>query len=215
MCHREVLSEDVVLYCGDFLGVMPGIGDQSVGAVITDPPYGVGIEYTDMFDDTPEYVRELVPRLIEDGERVAKVVLFPSGKYENELWVMQNYPPRWRICWYKGSQSTNSPIGFSDWEMIFVYGSDIHRYVHDYMSVKPARADNGHPCPKEVRWATWLIEKFTKPGDIVLDPFMGSGTTGVAAVRLGRKFIGIELVDKYFDIAVSRIRQEMRQTRMF
>src|SRR3990170_5395559 len=205
---------EVKLYLGDCLEILPTLAAGSVDAIITDLPYGVGIEYSDLFEDTPEYVRELLPPLISEGIRVSKVVLFPSGKYENELWLMKNYPPVWRICWYKGAQSTASPVGFSDWEMIMVYGRDVHRYAHDYIPVRTTQADNGHPCPKDIHWASWLINKFTNPGDLVLDPFMGSGTTGVACAMTGRNFIGIEIESKYFAIAENRIAEARMQLRM-
>jgi len=202
---------NTILYLGDAISYMRALPDKSVNAIITDPPYGVGIEYSNMFEDTPEYVRKLLVSLIEEGVRIADVVLFPSGKFENELWLMQNYPPRWRICWYKGAQSTASPIGFCDWEMIMVYGENVYRFVHDYMPVRTTPANNGHPCPKDVHWATWLVNKFTKKGDIVFDPFMGSGTTGVACAQLGREFIGCEIEPKYYDIASKRIEKAKRQ----
>lgn len=199
------------LYLGDCLEYMKSMPDKSVDAVITDPPYGVGIIYDGKFEDTPEYVRSLLPTLINEGRRIAKVVLFPSGKYENEVWLMQNHPPVWRMCWYKGAQSTASAIGFSDWEMIMVYGSDVYRFAHDYMPVRTRPANNGHPCPKDIHWATWLISKFTKLGDTVFDPFMGSGTTGVACMQLNRNFIGCELVPKYYTIAEKRIQEANSQ----
>jgi DNA modification methylase len=202
---------DVQLFCGDCRNILPTIPDQSAAAIITDPPYGVGIEYSNLFSDTPEYVRSLLPVLINEGERLAKAILFPSGKYENELWIMQNYPPKWRMCWYKGAQSTASPIGYSDWEMIFVYGKDVFRFAHDYMPVRTRPANNGHPCPKDVHWATWLINKFTKPGELIIDPMMGSGTTGVAAVQLGRRFIGIEIDPIYYALSEKRIKEAQQQ----
>ena len=65
----------------------------------------------------------------------------------------------------------------------------------------------GHPCPKPLDYSMWLISKFTKEGDTVLDPFMGSGTTMIAARKLGRKAVGIELSQKYCDIAIKRLAQ--------
>jgi DNA modification methylase len=62
-----------------------------------------------------------------------------------------------------------------------------------------------HPTQKPIGLMRWCIEQLPRPGTIILDPFMGSGTTGAAAVRLGRKFIGIEIEPKYFDIAKKRI----------
>jgi DNA modification methylase len=64
---------------------------------------------------------------------------------------------------------------------------------------------NGHPCPKPIGWMTWLVNLATRRGERIVDPFMGSGTTGVAAVKLGRRFTGIEIDAGYFDIACRRI----------
>lgn len=64
---------------------------------------------------------------------------------------------------------------------------------------------NGHPCPKPIGWMRWIVSLSTRAGETIVDPFMGSGTTGIASVELGRKFIGIEIEPKYFDIAVRRI----------
>jgi len=61
----------------------------------------------------------------------------------------------------------------------------------------------------------WLIQNYTQPGDLILDPFMGSGTTGVAAVKLGRKFIGIEIDEGYFEIAKRRISEALAQPPLF
>jgi len=68
-----------------------------------------------------------------------------------------------------------------------------------------------HPCPRKLQHVKWLVHHFTDPEDIVLDPFMGSGTTGVACAEHQRKFIGIEINEKYFDIACKRIEETVNQ----
>lgn len=77
------------------------------------------------------------------------------------------------------------------------------------------RKANGHPCSRALEHFDWLMRWHTEDGDTVLDPFMGSGTTGVAAVRAGRKFVGIEIEQKYFDIACQRLEGAQRQTDLF
>jgi site-specific DNA-methyltransferase (adenine-specific) len=74
---------------------------------------------------------------------------------------------------------------------------------------------NGHPCPKPVSWMLWLVSHASLRGETVLDPFMGSGTTGVACVRLGRRFVGIEIDPKYFDISCTRIEEATKQPDLF
>ncbi len=85
--------------------------------------------------------------------------------------------------------------------------------VFDFLKAEPIRY--GHPTQKPMKLMNELIGLFSNPGQSVLDPFMGSGTTGVACVNLGRKFIGIEIERKYFDIACERIDQAQRQKRLF
>ena len=68
-----------------------------------------------------------------------------------------------------------------------------------------------HPCPRKLERVQWLINQFTEPDDCVLDPFMGSGTTGVACVNLGRKFIGIEIEEAYYNVACKRIKNALSQ----
>jgi DNA modification methylase len=74
---------------------------------------------------------------------------------------------------------------------------------------------NGHPCPKPDTWMQWLCNLSSRSGDTILDPFMGSGTTGVACIRTGRRFIGIEKEPKYFAIAVKRIEAELSRNALF
>jgi site-specific DNA-methyltransferase (adenine-specific) len=110
------------------------------------------------------------------------------------------------MCWYKGSVGAAAYVGFNDWEPHLVYGKN-NTTMHDYFRSTPEPQTNGHPCQKPLSWATWLIARACDPGNTVLDPFMGSGTTLVAAKQLGRRAIGIEIEQKYCDIAIERLRQ--------
>jgi hypothetical protein len=77
------------------------------------------------------------------------------------------------------------------------------------------RPSNGHPCSRAQRHIDWLVDWCTDPGETVCDPFMGSGTTGIACVKLGRPFIGIEIDPRYFDLACRRIDAALRQGDLF
>ena len=180
---------------------------RPVDAIITDPPYGVGIKY-DGYDDTLDNWKALMIRFVPLAKERARVLLFPSGKYEGEKFLFTNYPPSWRLCWYKGSTGNISAVGFNDWEMIMVYGEKICVNAHDYFYAMPERKEAfGHPCPKPLDYAMWLIAKFTNEGDTILDPFMGSGTMLVAARKLGRKAVGIDQSQKYCEIGKMRLSQ--------
>ncbi|NJM68542.1 MAG: site-specific DNA-methyltransferase [Acaryochloris sp. RU_4_1] len=71
----------------------------------------------------------------------------------------------------------------------------------------PSKGSTNHPCSRSLEHVEWLIEKFTEPGSTVLDPFMGSGTTGIAALRRGRNFIGMEIEPNFYREAVIRLRE--------
>ena len=89
------------------------------------------------------------------------------------------------------------------------------KYPKSIISVqKPHPSNSQHPTEKPVELMKWLIETYTREGDTILDPFMGSGTTGVACVQTGRNFIGIEIDPTYFAIAEKRIKEAQQQPRL-
>jgi DNA modification methylase len=189
----------------DCLEGMKEIPDKSVDLVLTDPPYGIGVDYGATFEDTVDNVKSLVMKFLDEAERISDLIIFPSGKYEFEKILFKERPPVWRMCWYKGSTGHASPIGFCDWEMMMVYGNKVNKYVHDHFQTRTGFDVSGHPCPKPVEWSDWLIEKFTKPGDTILDPFLGSGTTLLSCRKLGRVGLGFEINPNYEDVIDRRI----------
>ena len=112
-----------------------------------------------------------------------------------------------------GSTQRNGKYrGFNNWEPILFY--NIKRLANDVLSFPNYHDDTGHPTTKPTKLMVALIERMSNPGDTILDPFMGSGTTGVACVQTGRNFIGIEIDPGYFEIAKKRIEQAQLQTVM-
>ena len=193
---------------GDCLELMKALPDKSIDLVLTDPPYGVGLEYAS-YQDTEENWFKLMAAFIPEAKRVGKMVIMPSCRIKALPWIYQTFPPDWLICWYKGSTGHAAYIGFNDWEPLLVYGKN-NSHMHDYMNVKPTPFDNGHPCPKPIDWAMWLIKRATNgSGSIVLDPFMGSGTTCLAAKQLGMRWLGFELEQSYIEIAKKQLSQEV------
>ena len=196
------------IICGDCLDVMRKIPDKSIDLILTDPPYGVNLKY-DVYDDTEERWFEMMDKIIPEMRRIAKMVIFPSCQIKRLDWFYKNHKPDWLICWHKGSPGHASYIGFNDWEPHIVYGKNTNT-MHDYFSVvnNEKMGNYGHPCPKPISWAEWIISRATKEGQIVLDPFNGSGTTTFVAQKLGRNFIGIDLSEAYCKIAEQRLRQK-------
>lgn len=212
-----------VLYCGDCLEVLPTLAAGSVDAVVTDPPYGIeggkGGQVRELgskadygaFSDTPEYIRTVCVPAIEQCRKIALAVALTPG---NRCLFL--YPPPDDIgCFWCPAASRIGPWGFSTFHAILYYGKDWRAGRGPWPTgrvVTEAAEKCGHPCPKPLKAWTWLVDKVCPPGGLVLDPFMGSGTTGVVAMQLGRRFIGIEIDPGYFDIARRRIIQAVTGT---
>jgi site-specific DNA-methyltransferase (adenine-specific)/modification methylase len=222
---KPVIIGRATLYLGDCRDILPTL--PKVGAVVTDPPYGIantagGPEsrarekgaYEGSFADSQEYVATVCADVIAACiETVGRVALTPG---RTNLW---HYPPAKDVgCFYQPAATGCSFWGRPTWQPILFYGTAPNngeqlRPLHHVLT--EAAEANGHPCPKPLRAWKWLLGKSTRVGEIILDPFMGSGTTGVAAVQMGRSFIGIEREPKYFDIACKRIEDAQRQGDFF
>jgi len=204
------------LICGDCLEIMKTLPDKSVDAVITDPPYGIGMEYSTYKDSWENWI-SLMDAVFPEMIRLSRGPVFiPTSKIEGEVYFYRK-TPTWRICWNKGAGTSRSPIGFKDWETIFVFGGKPYKQMHDHFSTPitlPPGLAELHPCPKPEIWALWLINRACPIGAIVLDPFMGSGTTGVVCIETGRDFIGIEIDPSYFAIAERRIKEAQAQLKI-
>lgn len=184
---------DVRLYRADCLELLPKLPDGCVDAVVTDPPYGVGkatwdVRYPFGFE--------------EEAFRIARsVFIMPGLTALPQCLLAMGTRYRGIIAARNLNGMTFSPLGFGNWIPI-VCGGDVLRGQDSFeLTVESDKPD--HPSPKPIRMIEWLIEGKTNSQALVCDPFMGSGTTGVACARLGRKFIEIE--PKYFDIACKRI----------
>lgn len=199
---------DATLYLGDCMEVLPTLG--KVDAVITDPPYGLGEKMkggTKRFRTGEGGMNTLgawdanpVDGLLELVTGAGEIVMVWGGNYYDMpasrgwlVWVKTNSVPTMaslEMCW------TNRDMNAKHFE-------------------HPCGGwDRQHPTEKPIGLMRWCIEKADGAGTI-LDPFMGSGTTGVAAIQMGRAFIGIERELKYFDIACRRIEQAYAQGQLF
>jgi site-specific DNA-methyltransferase (adenine-specific) len=212
--HRE---EAGVIYCGDCRDILPLM--PKVDLVLTDPPYGVeggtgGMQhdycksnYSGDWKDDKEYVKTVCVPAIEDCLKIAKTVCLTPGTN-----CITCYPQPADVggFWTPASPRVGK-FGFQSFHPIFYYGWYKEGGKNNSSSSLKLteRADKNikHPCPKPIMAWKWLLNRLTDEGNIVLDPFLGSGTTAVAAKELGRKFIGIEISEEYCAIAVKRLRQ--------
>lgn len=192
------LSPSVTLIHGDCADVLPVQAD----ACITDPPYGVEFRGEAWDKDIPPVALQL-PQMFD---RTA-IIMGTTAAW-------QFPPPKWVACWARPASSSRSKVGgFSHWSPVLLYGNckmsvdfkSWHAIANAYPRGFP------HPSPKPECVMAWLVDELTAEGETVVDPFMGSGTTGVCCVRYGRKFIGIEKDPVYFDVARKRLEDEMAQ----
>lgn len=185
----------IEIWCGDCHEVIPTL--PKVDLVLTDPPYGVGKNY-ESYCDTYDSLTELIACLGQFPKRIITCGV-------NNIW---RYPEaEWVLCWWKPNGMTRSRVANANvWEPILVYGCG-YVFGTDGKEICTSPQNNGHPCPKPLKLFHWLIEKASKENQLILDPFMGSGTTLVAAKLLGRRAIGIEIEERYCEIAARRLAQ--------
>ena len=199
------------LYLGDCLEVLPTLEAGSIDAVVTDPPYGVGYKYEshdDRRDGYEAWCRKWFPHV----RRVSSAVLMSCGAVNVPMWASIE-PFKWQVAWLKPAAMGRSPVGFCNWEPMPLWGTTTQHGAVDCFTacIVPDESLDGHPCPKPIEWGVRSVRCVSLDGDTILDPFMGSGTTGVACIRTGRKFIGIEIEPKYFAIARKRIEKALAE----
>lgn len=201
------------LYHGDCLEIMPTLGE--VDAVVTDPPYGMSYQSARRSDKHEQIAGDKDVGLLEWAFRLP----VKHSRYVFCRWdaVAKAHNPKSMIVWAKpncGSGDLEHEHGRTTEYALFWPGNG-HKWPNkrpwDIVRHPKAKTDR-HPTEKPVS----LMEEFVSwTQGTVADPFMGSGTTGVACANLGRKFIGIELERKYFDIACERIEAAYAQGRLF
>ena len=233
-------SGDVTLYRGDCLEVMLTLKLGSIDMVMTDPPYsekthkgmrslqidGHAVSTIDFAAVDADFLRKAFEQCARICDRW--VVSFIDWCHAASL---QDCPPigldfiRLGI-WVKrnGMRQLTADRPAMGWEAIaFLHKTSEKLHWHgrgrhavfDYLTVRAGRfTANFHPAEKPVELVSEIIRLFTDRDDIVFDPFMGSGTTGVACVRSGRRFIGIEIGEDYFEIAKRRIQEAQSQPRL-
>lgn len=211
---------DATLYLGDYLEILPTLGP--VDAVVTDPPYGIGYnpQIHKLYNGRLNNKSKIIGDNIEPD--LSKIFALECFKI---IWGAENFykqlPHRGRwICWYKRSNITRpNSMPSGDFELAWMdkkhgfykYINIIHGGVINRDSIKGNNQERYHPTQKPISLMEFCIS-LSNNANIIFDPFMGSGTTGIACINLGRKFIGIEIEPKYFDIACKRI-QEAWETR--
>jgi site-specific DNA-methyltransferase (adenine-specific) len=207
----------VTIYHADCIDALNEIGE--VDCIVTDPPYGIDGgnggtsklrgkgNYSSDFDDTPEYIKSVVVKALFEVAKWKTLALTPGCKN------ISAYPPADSFgAFVYPSSNGMQRFGMADCNPILFYG---WHYLQGkaplpcckITSESPEK--NGHPCPKPEKAWSWLVQKVATKDMIVLDPFMGSGTTMRVCKDNGIKSIGIEMNEKYCEIAAKRMSQEV------
>lgn len=200
---------DATLYLGDCIKILHTL--DKVDAVITDPPYGIGQDGG--AQRTRGSKRTNGEKMGWDNQRPIKEVFNAIQNVSNVqiIWggnYFADYLPA-SMGWLYWEKRMGGD--FADGELAW---TSQHKALRQFSHYKKNKGDE-HPTQKPLELMLWCIEQCKNAPKTILDPFMGSGTTGVAAIQMGRKFIGIEREPKYFDIACKRIEQASRQVDMF
>ncbi len=221
---EPVTIGDATLYLGDWLEILPALG--KLDAEVTDPPYGIALDTDNSRfsggDATSVRRRGNGPGpaggvpIKGDNAPFDPAFLTQHGS-EQIIWRWHCFPDRLPagacLVWLKRLDAAFGTF-LSDAETAwFSRGHGVY-CIRD-VSLAAEALHRAHPTQKPVGVMEWCIHKLRPASHTILDPFMGSGTTGVACTKLGRKFIGIEIEPRYFDIACRRIEEAYRQPRLF
>ena len=194
--------DGVTIYHADCRDVLPSIDPASVDLLLTDPPYGIGYKGSNYWngrtvhgDDEPF---DPTPML-----RYGKAVLFGANHFAHSLPETAGW-----IVWDK-RDNTSRELPGSDAELAWTNATTQVRVYRQVWMPHTIRGERlMHPTQKPAGLMRWIIRQWTKPGDLVLDPYMGSGPVAQACHELGRRYIGIELVKDYCKVAVGRLAQQ-------
>lgn len=235
----------VTLINADCLDVLPLIERGSVDCVVTSPPYnmipksapsGIYAEhsrklndgYVSHADDMPQdeyedWVRSVAAECVRACNGIVWInhkCKFVNREARHPARIFP-WPIHTEIIWDRGGSLTLNARRFApSHEVVLGFGNSAYwdRSTDTLLTVwriNPEKNIDGHPCPFPVEIPRRLIRASCTPDGTAMDPFLGSGTTGVAAVRLGRRFIGIELEPRYFQIAIDRIKAELNRMALF
>lgn len=208
--RKEVIG-NATLYLGDCLTILP---ELSADAVITDPPYGLGDKWKGgggskrsswKFnpDEAMSWDGQSVHGLEDALGAFSQVVVWGGNYYRFPV-------SRGWLIWDK---KQNDEWTTGQCELAWTSMDRPTRCFRFSQAEQASEGPKYHPTQKPLALMTWCL-KWVK-AETILDPFMGSATTGVAAIKAGRKFIGVELEPKYFDTACERIENAQRQERLF
>lgn len=211
-----------MIVCGDSIEELKLLETDSVDFVVTDPPYNIGKDYGNDSDkqldeDYDNWLGQIGKEVMRVATPEAWILVFNGVtkiKTTIEAFGEQNHV--WTACWYAPNKRSRGSYGYNLWQPLTMYRTLGRKWLklRDFYSYTTGQEDYGHPTPKPLKLIKKLILDFSEEGDLVLDPFLGSGTTAVACQALGRDCIGIEINEEYVKIAERRLEIEKSQLKL-
>lgn len=201
------------IYQGDCLALIKQIDDESINLVLTDPPYGINKEGI-ANDDSLDTYYNILPEIYRVLQDRSFFICFVSIGRLPEFFNNNPFDYRWMFIQYINNGMVRGSIGFNRFICVLIFQKGDAKLtkpmqdVYEMSTSSQECAKREHPTQKDVNVVRRLIETFSKPEDIVLDPFAGSGTTLLGCKHIGRKFIGFELMQEYVDVANERLAQK-------
>lgn len=218
-----VVIGNATLYLGDCLEILPTL--PKVGAVITDPPYGIGFKHGGN-DRTGigmgRYATQFAGVPVVGDDRPFEPAAFLHLGVPTVMWGGNHFANKLpaSACWliWDKRAASGHTNDFADCEIAWTNLKGVARVFRHHWDGMLKASERGeprvHPTQKPIALMEWCIAQVGTPG-IILDPYLGSGATGIAASRANAHFIGCEISPEYFDIACERIENAQRQTRLF
>jgi len=202
------------IYNEDFKIGVNLIDDESIDLIFTDPPYLKKYLYT------YDYLADLCPRIMKRGASLITII----GHYSLEKIIKKfdgKLKYRWINCMnqFDGSHARMAMGIEVMWKPMLWYVKESYPmgrgFLRDGIKIsgkEGQKKSSGHKWEQDISWAMYYIEKLTKPNDVVLDPYIGSGTVAEACIRLNRNFIGFEIDKDFWNICnqkIEKIKQEI------
>jgi len=216
-------TENGVLICDDCLNIMKDMSDKCVDLVLTDPPYGIkaangfngvgtrgfrGLKTKPImrrtYDDSWDNERP-IKDIFDNIIKISKLSIIFGGNFFADLLPVSTH---W-LVWDK----LNTMLTFSDCELIYTTSKrkSVMKYTVEYNGLIGKEKTREHPTQKPVKLITKILQNYSKQNNVIADFYLGSGTTAVACEILGLQWIGIEISEKYCEVAKNRIANEANQ----
>lgn len=199
--------DGITIYNADCRDVLPHIDPSSVGLLLTDPPYGMaykplrGADGSKRWDET--VIGDDAPFDPAPLLQFPRLILWGANHYASRLpdsggWIVWDKTPNGAK---EGFYASHAELAWTN------LNGSVSKFAMQWGGEARGGEPHLHPTQKPVALMRWILERWTAPGDLILDPYMGSGPVAAAAYQLGRRYIGIELVPEYCQVAINRLAQ--------